>query len=201
MLRRYLTPITLCFLMLVFVLIGTLLPIGTHAQISQPDRAVTGGTCTNQAVTALSIVGAPTCTTLTSAYTSGGTGSGGFVLASGPTIAAPIFTGTVTHAASSVLSWTGQSQIVSPADGFIKLQKANGSGGVTLQFGTGGGSASTPQITTVEQVNPQFYFRNSSGGGTANVFIEAQKAATGQRFVCIDTAGQLVSSTTACVGT
>src|SRR6266487_2833783 len=33
--------------------------------------AITGGTCTNQAVTAISTAGAPTCTTLTSSYTSG----------------------------------------------------------------------------------------------------------------------------------
>ena len=33
--------------------------------------AITGGTCTNQAVTAISTAGVPTCTTLTSAYTTG----------------------------------------------------------------------------------------------------------------------------------
>jgi hypothetical protein len=38
-------------------------------------------------------------------------------------------------------------------------------------------------------------------GASNNVRIPAQKSSTGQRFVCIDTNGQLVSSTTACVGT
>src|SRR6185295_9863698 len=36
-----------------------------------PAAVVTGGTCTNQAVTAISTAGVPTCTTLTSAYTTG----------------------------------------------------------------------------------------------------------------------------------
>lgn len=47
---------------------------------------VTGGTCTNQAVTAISVNGVPTCTTLTTAYTTGiqsTTGTpAGFVIAS-----------------------------------------------------------------------------------------------------------------------
>ncbi len=42
----------------------------------------------------------------------------------------------------------------------------------------------------------QFYVDNAF-----NLTIVPQKSSTGQRFVCIDTAGKLVSSTTACVGT
>ena len=38
-------------------------------------------------------------------------------------------------------------------------------------------------------------------GTTNNVRIPAQKSTTGQRYLCIDTNGQLVSSVTACVGT
>lgn len=53
--------------------------------------AVTGGTCTNQAVTAISTAGVPTCTTLSSAYVTGTTGTGNFVLA-----ASPRLTGTAT---------------------------------------------------------------------------------------------------------
>lgn len=57
---------------------------GTIAVTSQIPT-VTGGTCTNQAVTAISNSAVPTCTTLTSAYVTG--------LA---TTASPTFTGTVT---------------------------------------------------------------------------------------------------------
>jgi hypothetical protein len=38
-------------------------------------------------------------------------------------------------------------------------------------------------------------------GASNNIRIPVQKSASGQRFVCIDSNGQLVSSVTACVGT
>lgn len=40
------------------------------------SSSITGGTCTNQVVTALNTLGVPTCTTITSAYTSGFSGCG-----------------------------------------------------------------------------------------------------------------------------
>lgn len=58
---------------------------GVIAVVSQIPT-VTGGTCTNQAVTAISNSAVPTCTTLTSAYVTG--------LA---TLSSPTFTGTVTQ--------------------------------------------------------------------------------------------------------
>jgi hypothetical protein len=103
--------------------------------------------------------------------------------------------------AAGLFKWAGLTQIVAPSDGIVKFQTNAGTGSITLQFGTGGGSVNTPQLQTVEQANPAFYFRDSAGGSTANVIIESQKATTGQRYLCIDTTGKLVSSAAACSGT
>jgi len=113
-----------------------------------------------------------------------------------------VVTGVLTAGAGSAIGWTGRTQITSAgADGFISMTNAAGTSLTSLLLGPGGGNAATPSLTVVQQTNPQFYFRDGAGAGTANVFIESQKSTTGVRYVCINTAGQLVSQAVACVGT
>lgn len=108
-------------------------------------------------------------------------------------------TPTLTLPATGALKITSGCSINFVADGFIRFLNNATTGTCEMQFGPS--SANTPDIQAVRQVNPYFVLRDSTGGSTANLRIPAQAAASGTPFVCIDSNGQLVKSTTACVGT
>lgn len=72
------------------------------------------------------------------------------------------------------------------AAGQVVLEDSNGNAGLALTP-----SGSTPYISINSQLRV----------GTGSVLIPSIESISGQRFVCITTAGQLVSSATACSGT
>ena len=94
--------------------------------------AITGGTCTNQAVTAVSTAGVPTCTTLTSAYTTGLATTAGTLAQFASTTSAQLAT------LLSDESGTGVSVFnIAPAlTGPIVLTEAVGSSGLTITGAT-----------------------------------------------------------------
>jgi hypothetical protein len=109
--------------------------------------------------------------------------------------------GALTAGASSAIGWSGRSQLTSTADGFVNITNAAGTGLTSLILGPAGGDPKSISLQLVYQVNPSLFLRDAGGGATANLFIEAQKATTGVRYVCINTSGQLVSQQAACSGT
>ncbi|HKS72061.1 MAG TPA: hypothetical protein VJQ82_02620 [Terriglobales bacterium] len=100
---------------------------------------------------------------------------------------------------SNAYIWAGRSTILSPSDGVVNLQN-NAEDGFT-RLDLGGTTSSFGAIGVTNQTNPIILILDASGGATADLEIGNQKSATGQRFVCIDTNGKLVSSASACVGT
>lgn len=111
--------------------------------------------------------------------------------------------GAVTAGVGSPIGWTGRSKITSTADGNVVFTNnaGTGTGNMTLILGPAGGDNKTPVFLGLYQTNPVVYLRDAAGVGTANLIIEAQKATTGVRYVCINTSGQLVSQQAACSGT
>jgi lysophospholipase L1-like esterase len=85
------------------------------------------------------------------------------------------------------------------SNGILLLQNAAQTAFTSLIFGTA--ALGSPQLLITNQTNPTISVVDGAGGATANLLVPAQKSTTGQRFVCITTTGQLISSTTACVGT
>lgn len=106
----------------------------------------------------------------------------------------------VQSGASALLGFTSRSHFLSPADGRISATNNAGTGFTRLNLGP---DANTSYIglSVTSQANPILVLLDANGGTTANLQIGAQKSTTGQRFVCIDTSGNLVSSAAACVGT
>lgn len=105
----------------------------------------------------------------------------------------------IIQVAASTHCWGARSCDSSAADGKRLLANQNGDGFTILQFGVVG--VTGPALTTTIQTNPLIAITDGTGGATANLLIPAQKSTTGQRYVCIDTNGKLVSSMAACVGT
>jgi hypothetical protein len=86
-----------------------------------------------------------------------------------------------------------------PSDGVYEFQ--NHALNNFTRFQLGGTTAGFAGIGVINQTNPVVTIVDATGGGTADLQIANQKSATGQRYVCIDTNGKLVSSAAACVGT
>ncbi len=99
-------------------LAGDVTGISTATTVAKVNGNTPGGTCTNQAVTALSSSAVPTCTTLTSAYVSGTTGTGNFVLATSPTLTTPtIGVATATSINKMAITAPATSSTLAVADG------------------------------------------------------------------------------------
>lgn len=104
--------------------------------------------------------------------------------------------------ANGVFKIKNSCSITDSGDGFIKFLNNATTGACTLIFGPGGGSSSSPDIIPVRQVNPYLILGDASGTNTTtNLRIPAQKATTGNVFLCIDTNGQLVKNAVTCTGT
>jgi hypothetical protein len=117
----------------------------------------------------------------------------------GATLGANVFSGNQTIPLDGAFLFAGRSQIQSPADGKILLWNSGFTGFTILQFG--GTSASWPGLASTTGANPLLSVQAANGTGVADFAVPNQKSTTGQRFVCIDTAGKLVSSASACSGT
>lgn len=102
-------------------------------------------------------------------------------------------------ASGAFFFWNNRSELTSPADGNILLHNHAETGFGLLQLG--GTTSSFGAIGITNQTNPQVLIVDATGSGTADLVIGNQKATTGQRYLCIDTSGKLVSSASACSGT
>lgn len=91
----------------------------TWLQVVSAMLNITTTSCTNQVVTAISSGGVGTCTSITSAYVSGTTGSGNFVLASSPTLTTPNI-GTATGTSVTLSSLTAGRVAVVGTSGLIE---------------------------------------------------------------------------------
>ncbi len=225
-LKPYYTPITLFFMIVVFVLVGTILPIRSVAQISQPGGTATAcggdltGTFPNCNVAsvggkAISLAGALThagafARTITATATSVSTlPAGTHTLAQTD---APTFTGSVTGGAylgssdiqagiTGAVYFNGRSAIRSSANGNLQLSNLGGTDVGLIELG-----CLTSACPALKRSSTSVLFRLADDSAdapisAADALVTNQKSTTGQRFVCIDTTGKLVSSTTACVGT
>lgn len=115
------------------------------------------------------------------------------------------FNGAVAAASFGTIGNNGNFQVgsraqwLSPADGVAEWVNNAASSFTALYFG--GTTATAPAILTTIQTNPYLSVEDAASTHTANLRIPSQKATTGQRYACIDTNGQIVSSATACSGT
>lgn len=97
---------------------------------------VTGGTCTNQVVTVISVTAVPTCTTLTPSYVSSTTGSGtAFALGTNPTFTTDIVTPAIFDSNGNVMA--AFTTTASAVDGFTFTNSATGSPGLVKISATG----------------------------------------------------------------
>lgn len=96
---------------------------------------------------------------------------------------------------------SGKSGIQSPADGSLTLFNSTATSFGSLQFG-----GVTSGFPAIKRNGTAINFRLADDSADApisgsDVTVTNQKSTTGQRYVCIDTTGKLVSSATACSGT
>lgn len=77
------------------------------------------------------------------------------------------------------------------------FQNTNAGNRLKFQVNNGTGAFILQNRNTADSANLPLQFQTT--GGT--VALPSQPATTGQRFICIDTNGVLISSATACVGT
>lgn len=82
------------------------------------------------------------------------------------------------------------------ASGIVALRSS-----VTFKWSSGAPSTSSND-TGISRVSAGIVQLNNGTANTGGALqIPALKSTTGTRFVCVDTSGNLTSSTTACVGT
>ena len=144
----------------------------------------------NAGTTNFSVTGAGVVTAVGAlTTTTGGITSGGNLIS----------TTDIRAGAGSAIYWNARSEMYSGSSGVITMYGSGASAFTRLNFGSTG--ATGPALTTTIQTNPIISVTDATGGATANFQIPAQKSTTGQRFACIDTNGQIISSVTACVGT
>lgn len=163
---------------------GNAFPSGSGATLGYSPQAVTCYTNTTGSVQPCSFTGG----TITP-----GAGSN-----STPSITSTVDTTTGFHfpAAGQIAYTSATFDQWIAASGIIALRST-----VALKWSSGAPSTSSND-TGISRVSAGIVQLNN---GTANtgggLQIPALKSATGVRFVCIDTSGNLTSSTTACVGT
>ncbi len=118
-----------------------------------------------------------------------------------------VFIGKTTSGGASC---TGTACVIdsTSSTGASKLVVGQDGSGTFTGIHTSATTASVGIVAGQAQSTTQL-FHVDNNSGTAQTYIDAsydvtitgQKASTGQRYVCIDTAGKLVSSAAACVGT
>jgi hypothetical protein len=95
-----------------------------------------------------------------------------------------------------IIGWSTRSVLRSPASGLITLLNSAGDDFSRLMFG-----GTTDAFPALKRTAADIEIVGAAEGITSGLIIQSIKATSGTRFVCVDTNGKLVSSTTACSGT
>lgn len=115
-----------------------------NCTVAKVNGSTPGNTCTNQFTRSISSSAIGTCATVASTDVSAVTGSGSFVLATGPTISGLTTTGTLTASTivgssdinagiAGAIYWASRAQMTSPADGVILARNLAGTAGALLK--------------------------------------------------------------------
>lgn len=131
----------------------------------------------------------------------GVTGTASVVLSASPTL-----TGTITAAAANFSGAVQGASFVATSGDVVTSNLFYKNGASVINLGTDGkvtisnnaqNAGATFDVTTDALIK----IETRAGAATADLQIGNIKSSTGQRYVCVDTNGKLVSSAAACVGT